>query len=547
MARNAVALVLASAPVRAHWLIASACLLGGCNTPGTGKLPPAAIGQDGAGAAASAAAAEQDTSAEPVELVRNESPLEGRAFGAKRHGLSFDELAQLHGLEAVAGAPEWGAESSDPALARDDDLLTAWTCDPRGEGPCAYGLSFGAPVQLRALRLYAAAGPDYPTYSSHPRLQKVRIHTDAGSSTATIPDGAGHRYLVLDRPVRTSSVTIEVLSTQGGSSGPVHVAEIEAIGSGGEPRAPLELDPKRAYVNYVNSDWKKNESGHYIVRQAFLEFDRPGSTPLRFMRATAIFGLRGDRFLLLERVYKTNCATHGGSYVLLDTQNRTYFALGPMGGVPGEVFRHEDGYGFAIGHQDLRDLRSAVFTGKSVERKVFPKNARDQPSEYLDAWNMEASAMPRGGHRVEAPPKNCSAASEEERGLVADAIGAGPDEAVLHCNIEHGGVVLARGGVAVVDDGGKLVASQEFEDPGRYEPRAQTVGLGDDEVEVEMFVETRSKSGAVQVLRVHDGGIDTLADDTALALRPPHTCGRAGSFETVRAAPGSEREDADQD
>lgn len=539
-----VVVVIASAPVRTHQLIVLAGLLCGCNAPSAGKLPSAAIGQ---GEASPEQAEAADEPVADVSLPRNDEALAGSVYGARQHGLSFSELAPLYGLDAVAAVPDWSAESGDAALTRDDDLLTTWTCDPSGEKPCALGLSFAQPVELRALRLYAAAGPDWKTYNSHPRLERVRVHTDAGAAVGKVPDGAGHRYLVFDRPVRTRTVTIEVLKTQGGGAGPIHVAEIEAIGSGGAKRAPLELDPKRAYVNYVNSDWKRSESGDYIVRQAFLEFDRPGARPLRFMRATAIFGRRDDRFLLLERVFKTNCSTHGGSYVLLDTENRTYFALGPMGGVPGEVFRHRDGYGFAIGHQDLRDLRSAVFTGREVDRKIFPKNARDRPAEYLEAWNMEATATPRGGHRLDAPPANCAAATPEERALVGDAIGISADEPVVHCNIEKGGVVLARGGVAVVGEQGRVVASQAFEDPGRYEPRAQTVGLGDDEVEVEMFVETRSKSGAVQVLRVHDGGIMTLADDTALALRPPHTCRRAGAFDTVRSAPGTEDEAADHD
>jgi hypothetical protein len=310
----------------------------------------------------------------------------------------------------------------------------------------------------------------------------------------------------------------------------------------------LQIDPDQTYVNYVNSDWKQNESGDYIVRQAFLEMDRPQSTPLRILRATGIFGRRGDRFLLIERVYKTDCAYHGGSYVLLDTERRTFSPVGTMGGVPGEVFRHTDGFGFAIGHADLRDLRSAVFDGMSVERSSFPKNARDAPTDYLDAWNMQMPALPRGGHVPAAPPPNCSIATPAERAVVEQRIGAEPEDDVLHCNLARGVAHIARTGLAVLDDEGAVVATHRFESAGEHPVRVQAVGLGaaEPQVEVRMLVETRSKSGTVQVFRVHDGGFEALAEDTALALRPPHGCRGSGSFDTVRARPGSEN-DVDQE
>ncbi len=520
--------------------LALACvpILAGCGARGEQRLPSTAI----------SASATKDTRdrAEPVAsgpLARSERAL-GVGLSSPRHfSLSIEEIADVYALEATAAAPEWSAPSSDAQLSRDDDLLSAWTCSPNGEANCAIGLSFPEPVELRALRLFAAAGPDWKTYAAHSRLDQVRVHTDEGEAKTAITDGAGHRYIVFAEPVTTHSVTLEVLSTQGGG-GPIHVAEVEALGPSGVARAPIELDPQRAYVNYVNSDWKQNESGDFIVRQAFLEFDRREAEPLRLMRATAMFGSPGDRFLLIERLYKTDCGVHGGSYVLLDTQRRTYFPIGTMGGVPAQVFVHLQGFGFAFGHGDLRDLASAVFTGTSVERKRFPKRSRDSPTDYLDAWSMDPTVLERGGRGLDSPPANCGAVEDAERSRVAETIAAGEDDIVLHCNLERGAAIVGRNGFAVVDERGETVASQRLEDPGPYEPRLRAVGLGRDEADVELFVETRDRAGFGRVFRLHAGGIAPMAEDTSLALRPPHECDRAGDFGTVRRplapAPGAE-------
>ena len=399
---------------------ASSCVA--CGVPA--ELPSAAIGQSKGEQPLVDEPGGSEADVETLELVRSEERLAGGVAGEKHLGWDLDRIATLQGLAATAGVPEWGVAAKGAELARDDDLLTAWACEPAPDRPCAIGLAFPEPVELSVLRFYAAAGPGWKEYSSSPRLEKVRVHTDAGSAVATVHDGAGHRYIELAKPVRTASVTVEVVSTQGGNKGPVRVAELEALGSG-PARAPLDLDPERVYVNYVNSDWKKNENGTHIVRQAFLELQREGAAPLRFMRATGLYGRRGDRFLLVERMYKTDCRYSGGSYVLVDTERRTYYPLGTLGGVPGEVFRHADGYGFAVGHGDLRDLRGAVFTGKDVETKEFPRNARDAASDYLDAWNMDGTSLPRGGATMEKAPANCSPVEASERSCALERRGGG--------------------------------------------------------------------------------------------------------------------------
>lgn len=520
---------------------ASSCIA--CSVPA--ELPSAAIGQSKGELPSVDDPGEAHEDVETLELARSDGRLPGGAKGEKHLGWDLDRIAALQGLDARAGVPAWGVNAEGAELARDDDLLTSWACEPTSESPCAIGLSFPEPVELSVLRLYAAAGPGWKEYSSSPRLEKVRVHTDAGSAVATINDGAGHRYIELERPVRTASVTLEVVSTQGGNKGPIRVAELEALGTG-PARAPLEFDPERVYVNYVNSDWKKNESGTHIVRQAFLEVQREGASPLRFMRATGLYGRRGDRFLLVERMYKTDCRYNGGSYVLIDTERRTYYPLGTLGGVPGEVFRHADGYGFAVGHGDLRDLRGAVFTGKDVETKEFPRNARDAASDYLDAWNMDTSPLPRGGVTMDEAPANCSPVEASERASLSGALAADGDEPMLHCNLESGAAIVASRGVAVVDESGQVLAEHPFEGRGEDPLRIVATGLGDHETRVELFIEARASTGANRVYRVHAAGVEPMAEDTALALRPPHTCKRADFGTAKMGPPPAESADASQ-
>jgi hypothetical protein len=513
----------------------------GCGAADSGRLPSAAIGQS----SNEEAQPKGDVKAQAGELPKSDKRLAGGVSGARKLGTDLEYIAGLTALEGVAAAPEWGAASVGPELARDDDILTAWTCDPADGSRCAIGLSFPEPVELHSVRIYAAAGPDWKAYNAHPRLQTIRLHTDAGADTAEIDDGAGHRYVFLGRPAKTKTVTVEIINTRGGNSGPIHVNEIEAFGKG-TARAPLELDPSRAYVNFVNGDWKKYDDGQHIVRQAFLEFDREGGAPLRFMRGTAIYGQPGDRFLLIERLHKTSCDFNSGSYVLLDSQRRTYFPLGPLGGVPGLVFRNEDGMGFAVGHGELWDLRGIVFDGKAVQVKSYPKNARDKPLDYMDAWNMKPNALPRGGSKWNEPPANCSAASDAERQLVEAQLGSAAAGELLHCNLAEGAAAISKSGVAVVDAAGEIVASYKFGSTGIYFPRLRTSGLERDG-DVEMVVETRGADGESLVMRVHAKGIAPLEEDTSLALRPPHSCKRAKGFGTKRApaTAGAETPDAD--
>lgn len=503
----------------------------GCGVADSGRLPSAAIGQS--------PQKEQDPDSGPQvdasELQKSERKLAGGVSGGRNLGTDFEYIAGLTALEAAAAIPEWGATSHGAQLVRDDDILTAWTCE-RGEGSrCAIGLAFADEVELHALRLYAAAGPDWKAYSQNPRLQTVRVHTDAGADSAQIADGAGHRYLVFGKPVKTKTVTLEIIDTQGGS-GPIHVAEIEAFGKGAA-RAPLDVDPSRAYVNFVNGDWKRYADGQHVVRQAFLEFDRDGDPPLRFMRGTALYGLPGDRFWLIERMHKTSCDFNSGSYVLFDREHRTYFPLGPLGGVPGVVFRHDEGMGFAVGHGELWDMRGEVFDGKTVTDKSYPKNARDKPLTYMAAWGMKPEPLARGGSRWSEPPPNCSEAEEDERTLAEETLGPSSVGGVLHCNLAEGAAAISKSGVAIIDPQGEIVASYKFGSTGIYFPRLRTVGL--EHGNVEMYVETRGADGDSLVMRVHAKGIAPLEEDTSLALRPPHSCKRAKGFGTKRSPPSS--------
>ena len=100
--------------------------------------------------------------------------------------------------------------------------------------------------------------------------------------------------------------------------------------------------------------------------------------------------------------------------------------------------------------------------------------------------------------------------------------------------------------MAVVDESGQVLAKHPFASRSDDPLRIVATGLGDHETPVELFIEARAGNGANRVYRVHAAGVEPMAEDTALALRPPHSCKRA-DFGTAKVGPPpSDHADADQ-
>lgn len=143
-----------------------------------------AAGADGGGAAGPVA---------PDDLARASTAAPVTAKGQDHLGFKLDELGKQYALAGVVRTPSWGdAGNGTLAVVRDDDIDTTWSCNADGTRVCALGLAFTEPVELTAVRLFAAAGPKWNTYKAHARPKKVRVHTDAGWVEAKLDDRAKH-------------------------------------------------------------------------------------------------------------------------------------------------------------------------------------------------------------------------------------------------------------------------------------------------------------------------------------------------------------------
>jgi hypothetical protein len=525
-------------------LLAIAMILPGCKGEGaqSNDSPKDGARSDAAAAGpggAQAEGADGDSTPSPSEPP-NDPPREPpkdppradslSAIGAKSAshlGFSLDKLAGWYAVDGQPVVPSWAAASdADPETVRDDDLRTAWTCSASGDAKCAMGLSFATPATLRAVRLYGAAGPEYNTYQAHPRVKKVRIHTDAGWVEASVEEGATHGYIVFDAPVETSTIAVEVVQTQGGKSGTIHLAELEAIGTAGPRRPPLDLDPDASAVVFETEAWKQKGEGH-TIRLAFLEVVRPDGGLQRLLRGTSLLGRKGDRFLLVEKLHGSRCSAFDGSYILLDQHTRMLYPLGTMGGVPGHVLRKDDGQGFAVRPPtaDAGPFRAVVLEEGAAKIKYSPKQDDRAAKAQVDWGFASTPALRRGaGHRLDEPPGGCKSAPTDDAADLFEGFSA---QKVVRCDLDgaHTAVFATEDAcgrqwrVAVVDDAGQVAHRLE---PKKTEGRglriARLAGAG------LILEDSREQGASADLFRVSGEGIELLAKGATLALRLPASC-----------------------
>jgi hypothetical protein len=358
-----------------------------------------------------------DPRALALPIPQAKTALTVKAKGSKSLPSSLSKIQHLYALSAAAKQPEWGAIGVGEAkLSRDDDLDTAWVCNHGQATSCVLGFALPEPAKIEIVRIYGASGPRFRDYTGHPRLAKVRIHTDAGFVDVELPDGANHAYVLFDAPVDTQTLAIELLDVhKGKTDSAAHFAEVEIYGTEGVPRAPIVLDPSQGFVSWETTAWDDGKSGKHTVRQTFVEFLRPesevGKPPLtrRFMRATGVYGKAGDDYLLFERLFSTDCTETEGSYLLFDRRNRMFYPLVDLGGAGAPVYRHSEGRGFAAGwiDGDRFTVKGVVEEAGELKWKRPPKQLPEDPLAQLAEWGFETTPISRGGSLTDVTP-GCS-------------------------------------------------------------------------------------------------------------------------------------------
>jgi hypothetical protein len=82
--------------------------------------------------------------------------------GSRRDGVpGIEEMRGLYALAAEPSTARWSAAAADAAASRDDDLSTAWRCEPSAQARCGLELRFDEQTEVRMLRVFTRpAAPD---------------------------------------------------------------------------------------------------------------------------------------------------------------------------------------------------------------------------------------------------------------------------------------------------------------------------------------------------------------------------------------------------
>lgn len=486
--------------------------------PATDTATPPPGGEEGEDPRAAAVAITMATAASTVP-----------AKGIKNLGFSLEKISHLFALKATMKVPDWGAPGEGEAkLAQDDNLDTAWRCEFAGAKPCAIGLALPEPAKVEVLRIYVAAGPKYRDHKGHPRVKKIRVHTDAGYADADVEDGANHAYVRFDAPIQTQSLALEVLAVyDGDKSKQVHIAEVEVYGTEGAPRPPMVLDPQRSWVNYETTMWSDDPEPK--IRQLFIYTD-DGSGRRRLARATAVFGEAGDDYALFERLNSTNCGVTEGSYVLFDKRNRMYYPLNDLGGAGSMVFRHKEGHGFAVGWMNNAGqftITGVVDEGGKLTWKRPPKDGTEDGEGQLMSWGFDPKPLQRGipgGNAV----AGCHPGGTGELDPLATAANLGdgldPSEWMV-CSVGTDTVFATapcdgKAAIYQVDASFKLVGKHQSKNEDARGLRLRRSGD-------QLFVELSAEQGNTASLWLASAGALTeIEKHGGLSVRPPAECGQ---------------------
>lgn len=539
--------VLRSTPLLSGLLLLAGCG-GGASEVSTsavdekaasGPTDPAG-GEGGAEAPSDPAASggSGDAGDSSAKLVRATAAIEGKVKSLKSLHPEIRGITEVYSLEAEPDVPGWGQPlQGEHAVVRDDDDNTTATCES-GERPCAIGLHFGGPARVRVIKLFAAAGPNWKTFTGSPRPRTIKVHTDAGWAEAKLADGGAARYVLLPEPVVTTSITVELIDVYPGKKDDVvHFGELEAFGIEGPAREPLDIDPGAVSFRFENERWKHKQGdrgGYWVTRPSFLELVS-GETARRMGRATAVHGKKGDRFLLLQHLRQTDCDEHQGSFILLDQKTRLRLNLGVLGGLDQLVYRHAEGLGFVVGDIDGEGfpVKGAVLDEQTVKRKRPPRNGiAGSPHEQLTTWGFETQPSPRdGSSNIAAPTPLCERATKADLGKLpkSEALAGASDlETWIRCNAGDGFSVLLHGPRSgfgahasyVIDARGKVTDDRWSENPDAAGPRVTKLADG------RLAWELDRKQGNEGALFGVDpeGKVVKIAKGAGLALRMPGQC-----------------------
>jgi hypothetical protein len=471
------------------------------------------------------------TARPPGPLERARLKLTYVTKDARHMGFNLRTLAETYALAGAVEVPEWSDPGEGDLLdTRDDDLDTGWRCTPSRETTCAFGIHFPEPATVTMVRLWAM-GPTSDGPKSHPRLEEIRIHTDEGYSDVLYADEEDFAFAIFGRPITTRQLTIEVVAVhEGKKSAALSLGDIEVFGEAGAAREPLVLDPSIAVVRPGGDAWRKTGMTH-VLERSFVDLVRPDGTLRRFAPGSALLGRPGDRIVLLEQLLQTVCKVQQGRYFAIDTQTRVWLPLGDLGGIPGDVYAHDKGQGFAVGYADLdlARLQGVFLQAETYVRTKTNRMERQPYTETFATWGVSDGALPRGGFVTSAPLAPCRAATAEDLAPMAKSRGgkAPAADRWLACDLgrEHAALLTSGGEcgsgweILVLGPKGRAVAQRK----GTGKSGGSRLRVRSSE-ELGLFVEVGDGTEITRTFVVRSDDIVDLPEGTALAQRPPAAC-----------------------
>jgi hypothetical protein len=392
------------------------------------------------------AGAVSDALAAPVS--EPEGGLLANTVGSRRDGVpGIEEMRGLYALAAVPSPARWSAAAADADASRDDDLSTAWRCEPSAQARCGLELRFDQQTEVRMLRVFTQPAAPDRRRRFDARTHPVKIHVDTGVVAASLSDTQRYQHVVLEPPVRTAALVLEISSVD-----PVTVAEIEVFGPSGKMREPLRVDPRRVIVRGGDALFPSahGETGYEATPTWVELLDEPsGSHPV--LVGSRLELKQGDRLALLREVGGASCPgaqyEEFGETLVVDLETRVIGRL--LGEVGAQAFRSTNGRGVAVlsspdGYQTCRYDSVACSPSGYVKR-----------GGVIGCDNAGPALLgPRGMRAYEpAVPKGCRAATDGE---IAHATTPGElAGAYVSCDGREGFRVLVDSGFC--SDGSKVV------------------------------------------------------------------------------------------
>ncbi|MBN2343471.1 MAG: hypothetical protein JXX29_04725 [Deltaproteobacteria bacterium] len=271
--------------------------------------------------------------------------------------------------------------------ARDDNLLTAWTCDMSKDSACVYTLRMSQPADICAIRLFATVGSDQQSAQQQGYTKTMNVHTDQGVTTVELLRRYNYQYIVFPNCVSTQVVSLQAIDSHlPADSAEMALSEVELLGTRGAKRSPMELTDDPIVTVTDHSFWvSKTEHCDNCVYQgssatpAWLEQIDSHGNRRRMVQGHRSIATHSKRFILTSRTTSEYCpgacAYTTQNHTLIDTWNRTMYHT---------TFTDD------VSREDTWEVRSIYRDAQHEQFGIELLSAQSGDVEWLLSLNLES-------------------------------------------------------------------------------------------------------------------------------------------------------------